>query len=113
MPTHRSHATNHLTSRGHINHEVVDLYRQANEPFVETTIVLRTPLAGTPLESAMLSHPDNIATYLDGLNQKVQEDLGKTFECDVLRISSQLHHYLRLGDRTTAHKTPPKPGASS
>lgn len=97
MPTHRHHHKNHLTTRGHVNTEVMDLYRDGDTPFIETTIVIRTPVTGTPAERLMLSQPDNISKYLDTLNQRVQEDVGQTFESDVLRVSSQLHHYLRLG----------------
>lgn len=78
------------------NNNVRRMYRDSKEPFIETTIVIRTPVNGTPLGNAAYMNLLEIPRYLEELNHQVQEDIGNTFESDVVSVKSHLKKPLGL-----------------
>lgn len=78
------------------NNTVRRMYQENKQPFVETTIVIRTPVNGTPLGNAAYMNLLEIPRYLEELNHQVQEDVGNTFESDVVSVKSHLKKPLGL-----------------
>lgn len=92
---HRAHIDpKHALNQHRIQHDaVVALYD--DQPCIQTTIVLRTPLVdGSPLHQAMTGQRpldfENNHHMLERINRQIEADLGDTFESDIESIYSKL-----------------------
>lgn len=83
----RTHADGAISSELY-NPHVDAMYAEDTQGYVETTIVLRTPIADTPLADALQADMRDWSGHMRDINQRVESDIGETFESDILRIKS-------------------------
>lgn len=76
------------------NWNVVKMYKNDKQPYIETTITIRTPLRNSEIHQEFKKSPTAIQSTLEGMNNDIQEIIGDTFEADVVSIYSGVKNFL-------------------
>lgn len=76
------------------NWNVIKMYRGDKQPYIETTITIRTPLRGKEIHQKFKQNPDKIKETLKGMNDNIGEIVGDTFESDVVSVYSGVRNFL-------------------
>jgi hypothetical protein len=71
-----------------VNQPVVKMYVDNKQPYIETTITIRTPLEGSQIHKNFKMLPEAIQPTLEGMNNGIQDIIGETFEADVVSVYS-------------------------
>ena len=76
------------------NWNVVKMYKEDKQPYIETIIVIRTPLRESEIHDKFKMFPNSITPTLEGVNNNIEEIIGDTFEADVVSIYSGVKNLL-------------------